>query len=436
MRIEVSRTRETLRMTEGAGRQASSMQNLTRKCHVGDFGLRIRRLSREHHRRLHGSAWDSVDNRFGELRYDNLFWHNALKDLGMASIRSLGWNVGTIREMFGVPGAQLRQMGLTGAGGGFGKPPIRMVNTGTGPGGHPRYEAQPESRLSRKLAWFVSMVLVYGLAGAIYQYLHTRKRPESLTDYFFPLNGETRSDGRPQRVSIPGYFKDLYAVMHALPGSAVETAKRKLHPLLTLLADTWANEDFYGTEIRNADDPWVQQLAEVLRFAIGEAQPISFRAGGVEQKFGVTAAPASVGRTALERYLHDIAPPTHRTQEEAARATTRRDVRTALRAGNPEAAKAAAAAGGVVGRSLGATARSAALTPLQGQFQHTTLEQALRGYTLASPAERAQLRPFLGRKLGPALAQMPPAERTTLLERYRAAMRLPVANVPKKAANF
>jgi hypothetical protein len=46
-------------------------------------------------------AWDSVDNRMGQLVYDKLFWNKTAKDLAMLSIRSVGWNTGTIREIVG-----------------------------------------------------------------------------------------------------------------------------------------------------------------------------------------------------------------------------------------------------------------------------------------------------------------------------------------------
>jgi hypothetical protein len=38
------------------------------------------------------TAWDSIDNRFGQMVYDNLFWNKALRDVLMASTRSVGWN--------------------------------------------------------------------------------------------------------------------------------------------------------------------------------------------------------------------------------------------------------------------------------------------------------------------------------------------------------
>ena len=46
-------------------------------------------------------AWDSVDNRMGQLVYDNLFWNKTLKDLAFISTRSVGWNLGSVREIGG-----------------------------------------------------------------------------------------------------------------------------------------------------------------------------------------------------------------------------------------------------------------------------------------------------------------------------------------------
>jgi hypothetical protein len=44
-------------------------------------------------------AWDSADNRMGQVVYDNLFWNKAAKDLAMASVRSLGWNLGNVARV-------------------------------------------------------------------------------------------------------------------------------------------------------------------------------------------------------------------------------------------------------------------------------------------------------------------------------------------------
>ncbi len=46
-------------------------------------------------------AQASVDNRMGQLVYDNLHWNKTVKDLAMITTRSVGWNVGTGRELLG-----------------------------------------------------------------------------------------------------------------------------------------------------------------------------------------------------------------------------------------------------------------------------------------------------------------------------------------------
>ena len=46
----------------------------------------------------------SVDNRFGQLVYDNLHWNKTFKLLMQISTRSVGWNIGTIRELGGGAG--------------------------------------------------------------------------------------------------------------------------------------------------------------------------------------------------------------------------------------------------------------------------------------------------------------------------------------------
>ena len=40
----------------------------------------------------------SIDNRYGEMFYGTLFWNRTLKDAGIGSFLSMGWNLGFARE--------------------------------------------------------------------------------------------------------------------------------------------------------------------------------------------------------------------------------------------------------------------------------------------------------------------------------------------------
>lgn len=403
-------------------------------------------------RRVAGDAWDSIDNRFGQLRYDNLFWHTALKDLGMASVRALGWNIGSLREAGGVPGAQLRALGLLPGGGfggkgGGGKRPTRLVDVGVGPDGEPQFAEDKEPWLHRKAAWLMATVFIYGLAGAIYQYLHTGKGPTELKDYYFPHNGDGET-----RVSIPGYPKDWYSFGHRLPGSAIDTAKHKLNPLLGLLADVLTNQDYFGTAVRNPDDPFLEQLKDLTSYIGDQFQPMSvknFRARrddeqlsgkstGVnagESFFGVNRAPASVSRSEAEELVREYNPPSGRTKEQAAQAQLRREIRQGLQARTPAGraqAVAAAKSGELTDRQIQAAMRSSRLTYLQGSVKALSIERALHVYEVATPDERRLLRSILQAKS--LTADVPATQRAALTKRYRAAMALPVAKPTPESA--
>lgn len=408
-------------------------------------------------RKVAGRAWDSVDNWLGELIYDNLFWHSILKDAGMASVRALGWNLGTVRGAIGAVPRQLRQLGaMPGAsagGGGFGKPPMRLRHTRSEPnpeGGPdiPVYEHGRAPLLVHDFARLVSAFFWVGLFGALYQYLHTGRKPgedddghidrsKIALDLYFPRTGGFRSDGRPERASIPSYVKEVYAfVKHP-----IETATHKAHPLGSLTYDILVkNEDYFGTEIHDGDDPWVTQAHDLFSFIADQYQPISVRTfqqrrtqrgdtgiGAVESFFGISPAPQTVTRSDAEEYLHSIAPPTHRTKEQAVQAQGRRDLRAARQAGDPVAAAAAIQQGNLSRRSIQLTAKSARQSSLQRSFQTTTLPQGLKAYELATPEERAELQLPLVQKWHRLFKDVPSGDKVTLAARFTAAMKLPVA---------
>jgi 2'-5' RNA ligase len=382
-------------------------------------------------RRVLGDVWDSIDNRFGELRYENLFWHNALKDLGMGSVRALGWNVGTVREVFGAPTRQFKQLRDR---------PKRVVNTGRNQEGKRTFDEQPEPWLTHKFAYTIAMVFTYGIIGALYQYLHTGERPSTLKDYFFPKTGHRKPDGTEERVSIPGYFKDAYAVLHDFPQSAVTTAGHKMHPFLNAMLEMFQNEDYFGTEIRNQEDSSVQQLKEIFEYLEEQFTPISLRnydrrreslsgtgISGWESTFGISEAPASVTRTDAEKLIRRYLPPSTHTRLQAEQMQERQRIREGLKAGTPEGraqAQAAIQRGTLSQGSVLNTLRTAQASSLQRGFQTLTLDQALKVYEVATEDERAELRTMLERK-AQNVENAAPRDREDLMRRLREAGKLP-----------
>jgi hypothetical protein len=229
-----------------------------------------------------GQAWDSVENRLGQMTYDNIFWNKTLKDLAMVGVRSVGWNLGTAREL----------------GGGLADIPSSMRNVVRGQG------------ISPRLAYVVGLPLVTAFYGAIYQYLMTGRGPDELKDYFAPKTGRMNKDGTPERMVLPTYMRDvLHATNRADEGparwaqNAGEMARGKLNPAVTTTAEMLFNRDFYGTAIRNPNDSAVRQAWDTAKHLLAAFKPFSVRAFQQGNRTPGTAAQALVGITPAPSYV-------------------------------------------------------------------------------------------------------------------------------------
>ena len=233
--------------------------------------------------------WDSVDNRMGQLIYDNLFWNRTQKDLLMASVRSLGWNLGTFREL----------------GGGM----VDLAKQGA------KMAKGERPELTYRMAYTMALPITVGTIGAITGYLMTGEGPQELKDYFFPRTGRKNPDGSPERLSMPSYMKDVYAY-YDRPG---RTLVNKIHPALSIIGDMLRNNDYYGTDIRNAEDPIVKQALDELKFTGKQMAPFSLQGalqnrqlgatpgGTIAPFFGVTPAPKHIQRSKIQNEIYDTA---------------------------------------------------------------------------------------------------------------------------------
>lgn len=209
-------------------------------------------------------AWDSVDNRMGQMVYDNVFWNKTMKDMAFIMVRSVGWNLGTLRELGGA-----------------------MVDAT----GQVKKLARAEhAEMTDRMAYAIALPTVVATMGAITQYLYTGKPPSELIDYFYPKTGKTTPAGSPERVSIPSYMKDIFA-FNQEPG---QTVLNKIHPLFSMGSQWWQNRDFYGAMIYNPQDPFVKLMWDWSKWAGDQFLPFSVR-GFQRQK----AERTSVGASAL-----------------------------------------------------------------------------------------------------------------------------------------
>jgi hypothetical protein len=199
----------------------------------------------------------SVDNRYGEMAYNTLFWNRWVKDIGVASTLSLGWNLGFLRE--------------------YGGSGIETVQAMTRPGGL----AEKVSRGELDRALFVTFYTVQSLAyGGLITYLLTGEPPEEWIDYIYPKNGEKNPDGTDQRVSTMFYAREFAAISKHMEHEGViaglgQTALNKASPAIGMVRDWAQGVNYFGEEIRNPDAPLYKQLEQTLRHTFKELEPIS-----------------------------------------------------------------------------------------------------------------------------------------------------------------
>jgi hypothetical protein len=279
---------------------------------------------REEVRAAMRKAWDSVDNRMGELVYDNLFWNKAVKDLAMASTRSVGWNLGTLRELAG--GAV--DLGIA----------AKHIATGN----------PAKAEFTHRMAYTAAMPIMAGLIGGMIHYALGNGVPQEQKDWFFPKTGEKDKEGHDIRLALPSYIKDVLSYGKD-PG---KTLSNKIHPMLNTIMEMLQNKDYYGTKIRNEDDPFLKQLKDEAIFVGEQFTPFGVRevkklheegqgarsllplVGIVQARHDITHTPAEL---MAQEIMQERRPPGTRTQEEADKSKHVRDLSNALKAKEPAA---------------------------------------------------------------------------------------------------
>ena len=252
--------------------------------------------------------WNSVDNRLGEMVYDNVFWNRTFKDVMHMAVRAVGWNVGTVQEIAGAPVDVLKLIDYMARGA-----PPELAAPGLSKTAQARtdWEAQKTAfqriidKVGHKIPYTIALVATTMVLGAILTRLFTGKGPERLKDYFFPPTGRLTKYGTPERMSMPTYTEDVYEY-GTMP---LQTVINKANPIFGIIHSIYANEDFYGNAIRNPDAGSWEQLREGAMFALRQSQPFSvqgtrqYLSGDSQGADGSEAAPS-----ARDRVLSAIPP--------------------------------------------------------------------------------------------------------------------------------
>ena len=229
-----------------------------------------------------------------------------------------------------------------------------------------------------------------------------------------------------------------------------------MSPVLSMLSAVLENRDFYGTEIRHPDDPVVQQLWQLAKFAGAEAMPFSVRGvqklvqqkGSLERslpgqvkaafrnpkeliagQFGFQPAPAYIQNSPALNKAHeyDMAnmPPGTRTQEQAEKQRLRNAIAMQYRSGHPDHAAIAnlVREGKLTQKEVNSAITTAKTNPLVRAARPLHLHQLLNVYADADQKERPLLRPIIAKKTGDVQKEMDPQRRAALRAALQSVLR-------------
>lgn len=235
-----------------------------------------------------------VESRYGEMNYDTMFMNKVVKDLGVASTLSLGWNLGFLDQY----GGGAMDLGKIAAGKG-------SVAAGTA--------ARP---------LFVANYVASGLAiGGLMTYYLAGRKPESWLDYTNPDSGEKDPYGKPVRLNTPFYTHEGSAIIKHMQQEGVASGLSnfvlsKGSGLWEMTRTTITGINNLGDEIRNPQHPAYKQLEETIANSMADINSISLQdialsSEGNKGKMralavgGFSPAGKYIDRTAVEGQIND-----------------------------------------------------------------------------------------------------------------------------------
>ena len=220
------------------------------------------------------SIWNSVDNRLGEMVYDNVFWNRTFKDVSHLSVRAVGWNLGTIRELGGAPVDVIKTLHYLAQG----APPEDVAPDLNGGAARVEYENAKHTmdRVARwaghKIAYTIALVGTTMVLGAITNALFGQK-VEELKDYFFPKTGAllVQDPGAHHAALLhEGYLRVREPAGDDLDQQGQSDVRHHIHALS-------ANEDFYGDPTRSIEDALLAAGARGAKYAAKATVPFSIQ---------------------------------------------------------------------------------------------------------------------------------------------------------------
>lgn len=186
---------------------------------------------------------NSIDNRFGEMMRDNLFWHQLTRQTLQTGLLSYSWVTGGARLVKGIP-----DIGATILG---------------------------KQELTSNAKYLLGMAITYVVVNGVRTYIGTGQAPNSIEDFIYPRTGGTTPQGKAEREILPSHIGQYTNYLH----EGIGALGNEVNPGLKLLYHLTANEDFRGLPITNNNNSWFkeQRWDDYLKYVLHEETPIGLK---------------------------------------------------------------------------------------------------------------------------------------------------------------
>jgi DNA repair protein RadC len=346
-------------------------------------------------------AADSTEDRMGQITYDNLFYNRMIRDVALLAFRAYGWTFGKYRALVGGISDVVQTPGRVRAGG---------------------------PMVSDRMAYLVALPMVVAGIGSLMNYWMTGQPPQDWRDAFMPRTGGLDRHGNPQRLWPPTYIKDFLSDWHDYPNTKkmLGSFANKLNPWFAIAADLVNNADFYGTRIYNPDDPILKTLLDRAAFVIKSATPFSVTSAArlkesepslmqaVLPFFGFVPAKAELSMTPAQlraaQLMYDSLPRGARTPEKAEQSRLIAELMRDMKNQDPkwrDRLNTGLLSGQIQQAQAAGLFKSLPLSPWQYQVKKLGVQDAMKVWDLANPAEREQIRAIILMKIDKAKSVSP-----------------------------
>lgn len=232
--------------------------------------------------KLARETWNFVEDRFGEMNFDNLFWNKTFKTSMQLLFRSVTWKMGNLRATGGSMAGQGQELYLAA-------------------------KQRRAPKLHPKFAWLLGMSIITALIGTIAMEIFAKKKPIGIKDIIYP-----QIDDKGNRISTPTYWKDAYHLQH----DPVGYIRSSMSGMIGKVTDVWQNKDFYGVEVHNPNDSFfkraIDNMVHILPVPFSVSSMIAFKNSNAPLSkqllgfFGFTKAPGYINQNEIQQKIFDL----------------------------------------------------------------------------------------------------------------------------------